>query len=110
RRSRGHDMAGRNVRELIDSGAFIVAPGVFDMISAKIADASAAPLLYMTGYGTVAPHLGLPDAGLATYSDMASRLDRISNGASKPLIPRGDTDYGGLLNRNAPGCAYPRHG
>jgi 2-methylisocitrate lyase-like PEP mutase family enzyme len=68
------------------------------MISAKIADASAAKLLYMTGYGTVASHLGLPDAGLATYGDMVSRVERIANGVTKPLIADGDTGYGGLLN------------
>jgi 2,3-dimethylmalate lyase len=92
------EMARPSVRELIASDAFIAAPGVFDMISAKLADASAARLLYMTGYGTVASHLGLPDAGLATYSDMVSRVERIANGVSKPLIADGDTGYGGLLN------------
>jgi len=52
-------MARQTVRDLIETGEFIVAPGIFDMISAKIADASAAKLLYMTGYSTVASHLGL---------------------------------------------------
>ena len=46
-------MARHTVRELIKTGEFIIAPGVFDMISAKIADASPAKLLYLTGYGTV---------------------------------------------------------
>lgn len=91
-------MARQSVRELIGSGEFIVAPGVFDMISAKLADASAAKLLYMTGYGTVASHLGLPDAGLATYTDMLSRVERIAHGVTKPLIADADTGYGGLIN------------
>ena len=91
-------MARYTVRELIKTGEFIIAPGVFDMISAKIADASAAKLLYLTGYGTVASHLGLLDAGIATYSDMVSRVERMANGVSKPLIADGDTGYGGLLN------------
>jgi len=91
-------MARQTVRDLIKSGEFIAAPGVFDMISAKIADASAAKLLYLTGYGTVASHLGLPDAGIATYSDMVGRVERMANGVEKPLIADGDTGYGGLLN------------
>jgi 2,3-dimethylmalate lyase len=91
-------MARQSVRKLLDSGEFIIAPGVFDMISAKIADASAAKLLYMTGYGTVASYLGLPDAGLATYTDMVSRVERIAGGLSKPVIADGDTGYGGLIN------------
>src|SRR5262249_14843373 len=91
-------MPKQTVRDLIKSGEFIAAPGVFDMISAKIADASAAKLLYMTGYGTVASYLGLPDAGLATYTDMVSRVECIARGVSKPVIADGDTGYGGLLN------------
>ena len=103
-------MARHTVRELIKTGEFIIAPGVFDMISAKIADASAAKLLYLTGYGTVASHLGLPDAGIATYSDMVSRVERMANGVSKPLIADGDTGYGGLLNVHHTVRGYQRSG
>ena len=51
-----------------------------------------------TGYGTVASHLGLPDAGIATYTDMVSRVAVIAGGSKTPLIADGDTGYGGLLN------------
>jgi 2-methylisocitrate lyase-like PEP mutase family enzyme len=73
-------------------------PGVFDLVSAKIADRMGFPVLYMTGYGTVASHLGLPDAGLATYTDMVGRVARIRSGIRALLIADGDTGYGGLLN------------
>ncbi len=63
---------GKNVSERrialkarLRKGHLVVAPGIFDMISAKIADGMGFEALYMTGYGTVASHLGLPDAGLA---------------------------------------------
>jgi 2-methylisocitrate lyase-like PEP mutase family enzyme len=68
------------------------------MISARIADAMDFDALYMTGYGTVASHLGLPDAGLATYTDMVERVRCIARGTTTPLIADGDTGYGGLLN------------
>jgi 2-methylisocitrate lyase-like PEP mutase family enzyme len=86
------------LRARLAAGTFIVAPGVFDLISAKIADSMGFPALYMTGYGTVASHLGLPDAGLATYSDMLGRVERICAMTTTPLIADGDTGYGGLLN------------
>jgi 2-methylisocitrate lyase-like PEP mutase family enzyme len=54
--------------------------------------------LYMTGYGVVASHLGLPDAGLATYSDMVGRVAQIARMTRTPFIADGDTGYGGLLN------------
>ena len=76
----------------------ISAPGIFDMISAKIADGMGFDVLYMTGFGTVASYLGLPDAGLATYTDMAGRVRQFAEGTKTPIIADGDTGYGGLLN------------
>ena len=76
----------------------VIAPGVFDLISAKIADTMGFDCLYATGYGMVASHLGLPDAGLATYSDMVGRVGQIASMTATPLVADGDTGYGGLLN------------
>ena len=76
----------------------ISAPGIFDMISARLADSMGFDALYMTGFGTVASHLGLPDAGLATYTDMVGRVRQICAQTKTPLIADGDTGYGGLLN------------
>jgi 2-methylisocitrate lyase-like PEP mutase family enzyme len=76
----------------------LVAPGVYDLISARIADRAGFDALYMTGYGVVASHLGLPDAGLATYTDMVSRVTQIAAMTATPLVCDGDTGYGGLLN------------
>lgn len=76
----------------------LTAPGVYDMVSARVAEAVGFDALYMTGFGVVASHLGLPDAGLATYTDMLERVRRIAQGTTIPLIADGDTGYGGLLN------------
>ncbi|MCP5150087.1 MAG: isocitrate lyase/PEP mutase family protein [Chromatiales bacterium] len=75
-----------------------IAPGVYDMMSARIADRLGFTALYMTGYGVSASHLGLPDAGLATYTDMVSRAGAIAQASAAPLIADADTGYGGLLN------------
>lgn len=87
-----------SLKQKLQRRRFIVAPGVFDMISLRIADRMEFDALYMTGYGTVASHLGLPDAGLATYTDMVGRLQVMARSACTPLIADGDTGYGGLLN------------
>jgi 2-methylisocitrate lyase-like PEP mutase family enzyme len=76
----------------------IAAPGIFELISAKIADRMGFECLYVTGYGLVASHLGLPDAGLATYSDMVGRVSQIAKMTETPFIADADTGYGGLLN------------
>lgn len=91
-------MSKHTLAQLIRSGKFVSAPGVYDMISARIADAMGFDALYMTGYGVTASHLGLPDAGLASYTDMVSRVGQIAQGTKTPLIADGDTGYGGLLN------------
>jgi 2-methylisocitrate lyase-like PEP mutase family enzyme len=82
----------------IAGGHFVVAPGIYDMISALMADRMGFDALYMTGYGTVASYLGLPDAGLATYRDMLERAQRIAEMTKTPVIADADTGYGGLLN------------
>lgn len=86
------------LRDALTSGEIVVAPGVYDMISAKMADRMGFKALYMTGYGTVASYLGIPDAGLATYSEMVHRVDHMAGGTVTPLIADADTGYGGLLN------------
>ena len=80
------------------NGDYLTTPGVFDLISARIADRMGFPALYMTGYGVVASSFGLPDAGLASYTEMVDRVKTIAAGTLTPLIADGDTGYGGLLN------------
>ncbi len=88
----------------------IAAPGVYDMVSLRMAAAMGFDALYMTGYGTVASHLGLPDAGLASYADMVGRVEAMAQMAGAPLIADGDTGYGGLLNVRHAVRGYERAG
>ena len=88
----------RKLREILAAGEFVVAPGVFEMLSARIADRMNFKALYMTGYGISASHLGLADAGLVTYRDMVERARTIAQGTKTPLIADADTGFGGLLN------------
>jgi 2-methylisocitrate lyase-like PEP mutase family enzyme len=88
----------------------IAAPGVYDMVSLRMAAAMGFDALYMTGYGTVASHLGLPDAGLASYADMVGRVEVMTRMAEAPLIADGDTGYGGLLNVRHAVRGYERAG
>jgi 2-methylisocitrate lyase-like PEP mutase family enzyme len=91
-------MASPLLRRYLEKREFIAAPGVYDMISALVADRMGFRALYVTGYGTVASSLGLPDAGLATYTEMIEHVGRIAQMASTPVIADADTGYGGLLN------------
>jgi 2-methylisocitrate lyase-like PEP mutase family enzyme len=87
-----------SLRDKLQPGKLLVAPGVFDGISVRLAERMGFDCLYMTGYGTVASHLGLPDAGLASYRDMVERVRTLAGLARTPMLADGDTGYGGLLN------------
>ncbi|MCG8592854.1 MAG: isocitrate lyase/PEP mutase family protein [Kiloniellales bacterium] len=86
------------MRDRLQPGKTIIAPGVFDLISARLLNQHPVDAGYMTGFGVVASYLGLPDAGLATYTDMVDRARPIASALDVPLIADADTGYGGLLN------------
>jgi 2-methylisocitrate lyase-like PEP mutase family enzyme len=103
----------QSLRDLLNArpgDRVVAAPGVYDMVSLRMASAMGFDALYMTGYGTVAAHLGLPDAGLASYSDMVGRVEAMARMARAPLIADGDTGYGGLLNVHHTVQGYERAG
>lgn len=91
-------MSDARLKNAILNKELIVAPGVFDLISALVADRMGFKALYITGYGTVASYLGIPDAGIATYRDMIERIAQICKKTTTPIIADADTGYGGLLN------------
>jgi 2-methylisocitrate lyase-like PEP mutase family enzyme len=91
-------MADARLKAALRGDALVVAPGIFDMISARVADGLGFAALYATGFGTVASHLGIADAGIATYTDMVSRVGRFAQACRTPVIADADTGYGGLLN------------
>ena len=91
-------MPDPRLRTRLAERRLLVAPGVFDLVSLRLAGTFGFEALYMTGFGTVASHLGLPDAGLATYTDMVGRVKAMAALAKVPLIADADTGYGGLLN------------
>ncbi len=84
--------------DLLRKDGCLVLPGVYDGISAKLATRIGFDALYMTGYGTVASALGVPDAGLATFTEMLDRVRCIAGATPLPFLADGDTGYGGLLN------------
>ena len=100
---------GKRLRKALAGKGLVTAPGVYDMISARIADGLGFSALYMTGFG-VSASLGLPDAGLASYTEMVERVAQICQGTSTPVICDADTGFGGLLNVERTVKGYERAG
>jgi 2-methylisocitrate lyase-like PEP mutase family enzyme len=91
--------ARQALRNLLDQGELIVAPGVFDGISAQLTRRTGHLAAYLTGAGVAAAGFGLPDIGLVTQTEMTERARMIADVLGDiPLIADADTGYGAPLN------------
>ncbi len=89
--------ATSKLRELLRTGQTLFVPGCYNALSAKILDTVGFPAVYMTGYGTSLSLLGLPDAGLATMTEMHLNARYIANAVSVPVIADADNGYGNAI-------------
>ncbi|HLZ25723.1 MAG TPA: isocitrate lyase/PEP mutase family protein [Chloroflexota bacterium] len=88
--------AGR-LRELLAGDELIVAPGVYDGLSARIGAAAGFAALYCSG-GAVARSSGVPDLGLLTMTEVLARLREVVDATDLPIIADADTGYGNAVN------------
>jgi carboxyvinyl-carboxyphosphonate phosphorylmutase len=68
------------------------------MISGKLVQEAGFEAVYLSGNGHTASHLGLPDAGYATLTDMLERVHNLARSVDLPVIADADTGYGNPLN------------
>ncbi len=91
-------MANPILRQMLNQGDFFVVPGMQDMIATAVANKVGFPIVYGTGYWLTASSLGLPDAGIASYTQMLDRMATLVASSNSAVIADADTGYGGLLN------------
>ena len=91
-------MSKASLRAAIEAGEFVVAPGVPDMIAGLVSNKVGFDFVYASGYWLTASAHGLPDAGLATYTQMRDRVATLARTVNAGVIADADTGYGGLLN------------
>jgi 2-methylisocitrate lyase-like PEP mutase family enzyme len=89
--------AARRLRERLRDTRLLIAPGVFDGLSARIAAAAGFEALYASG-GAIARSAGVPDLGLLGFSEVLARLREIVDATDLPVIADADTGYGNALN------------
>lgn len=88
----------RELRRLVEAKNGLVVPGAYDAVSAKLVERAGFPAVYMTGYGTSASRLGLPDLGFAGLAEMVDHARNLAGAVSIPLIADADTGYGNALH------------
>jgi len=98
------------LRELISRPDLTVAPGCYDGFSAKLVEQAGFEVAYMTGFGTSASVLGLPDTGLISFSEMAANAANLAAAIDIPLIADADTGYGNAVNVYHTVRTYARNG
>ncbi|HDJ84025.1 MAG TPA: isocitrate lyase/PEP mutase family protein [Desulfurococcaceae archaeon] len=86
------------LREYLKSGEPLLIPGVYDALSARIAEMLGFKVVIHTGYGTAASKFGLPDIGLVSFGEMVERVKEICRAISIPVIGDADTGYGNAVN------------
>ncbi len=90
------DTKNKLLREKLASGDQIIGPGVYDGLSARIADASGFDVLYLSGYGVSASLLAKPDNGFLSAADMQARIKSLTDVLHTPIIADADTGFGDI--------------
>ena len=82
----------------LKKSSIVLAPGVYDALSALIAEQSGFEAVYLSGASIAYTRLGRSDVGLTTYSEVCDTLEAIRERIALPIIVDADTGFGNALN------------
>lgn len=91
-------MPQTRVHRILEQAGTLAFAGVFDTLSAKLAQQVGFPLAFVSGYSVAATAIGEPDMGLLTQTEITDRARRICMSVDIPIIVDADTGYGNPLN------------
>jgi 2-methylisocitrate lyase-like PEP mutase family enzyme len=99
-----------SLRARLQNKEIVVAPGVYDGLTASLAEAAGFEALYLSGAAVAYTRLGRPDIGLTTASEMADTMMLIADRTALPVIIDADTGFGNALNAQRTMRLYERAG
>jgi 2-methylisocitrate lyase-like PEP mutase family enzyme len=91
-------MSKPSLKAAIENKAFVAMPGIHDLIAAVVANKVGFDFVYASGFWMTASAHGIPDAGIATYTEMLDRVSTLARVSDAAVVADADTGYGGLLN------------
>jgi 2-methylisocitrate lyase-like PEP mutase family enzyme len=103
-------MTTETLRQRLQSSRPVLAPGVYDALTALIAERAGFEALYLSGASIAYTRLGRSDVGLTTATEVADTLARITERVRLPVIVDGDTGFGNALNTQRTVRAFERAG
>lgn len=89
--------AGR-LKSLLAQRSALTLPGAANAMFARVIEDCGFQACYVTGAGVANMHLGAPDIGLTTLSEIADIVARIADAVDLPLLVDADTGFGNALN------------
>ena len=98
------------LRERLRSDKILVAPGVYDGLTALLAKNAGFEALYLSGAAVAYTKLGRPDIGLSSVTEMADTMSLIRDRVNLPVIIDADTGFGNALNAQRTIRLYERAG
>jgi len=98
------------LRERLSRSPILVAPGVYDALTAALAEAAGFEALYLSGAAVSYTRLGRPDIGLASLTEMADTLALIRDRVALPIVIDADNGFGNALNAQRTMRLYERAG
>jgi 2-methylisocitrate lyase-like PEP mutase family enzyme len=98
------------LRARLSQQDILIAPGVYDGLTAAIATDAGFEALYLSGAAVAYTRLGRPDIGLSTASEMADTMALIADRTDLPVIMDADTGFGNALNARRTILTYERAG
>jgi 2-methylisocitrate lyase-like PEP mutase family enzyme len=99
-----------SLRERLARPDILLAPGIYDGLTAALAEAAGFEALYLSGAAVAYTRLGRPDIGLTTMSEMADTLALIRDRVALPVVVDADTGFGNALNAQRTMRVYERAG
>jgi 2-methylisocitrate lyase-like PEP mutase family enzyme len=90
--------AAKRLREQLAGDEIIVAPGCYNAMGARMIERTGFSTVYISGYGVSVNHVGRPDVGLATLSEMTDVASKVASSVKVPVICDADTGYGNAIN------------
>lgn len=99
-----------SLRTRLTAPEILIAPGVYDGLTAALATDAGFEALYLSGAAVAYTRLGRPDIGLSTASEMADTMALIADRTDLPVIMDADTGFGNALNARRTMAGYERAG
>lgn len=88
----------KTIQRILDQHGALALPGLFDALSARIAERAGCPMGFVSGYSVAATALGEPDLGLLTQTEIVAQARRICKSVAIPILVDADTGYSNALN------------